>query len=326
MSTYIDNHNKQEHLDRAYRKYEPQYNAAFASDPSPAHRKYDAMAPLDDPQWKRLEAYRGNDKDAYHAHRDHPGDPLAVPTAKEAAMWEANQADHWRVEREPGYADHAMSHNKWLAMSPEQRHSDRAAAFFDHVEAQHGAGYDQYATKAGNNAVTKDAYLNNMAVVEYEKMAARSQQQQQAPKQEAAQQSAPKQATPQQEAKPTRLNSAAFQEAPNQEQAAPAAEQQAEVAQESKKSRMSLADFQGSTSEYVAQRRPEIVAKSDDEIKQTKQEAAAEHRKLELGEVQDQAAKVDGYNRVQSSLDEVRTARRQASLAEAQDRNRGQDR
>lgn len=302
MSTYIDNHNKQEHLDRAYRKYEPQYNAAFASDPSPAHRKYDAMAPLDDPQWKRLEAYRGNDKDAYHAHRDHPGDPLAVPTAKEAAMWEANQADHWRVEREPGYADHAMSHNKWLAMSPEQRHSDRAAAFFDHVEAQHGAGYDQYAAKAGNNAVAKDAYLNNMAVVEYEKMAARSQQQQQAPKQEATQQPAPK-----------------------QEQAAPAAEQQAEVAQESK-SRVSLADFQGSTSEYVAQRRPEIVAKSDDEIKQTKQEAADEHRKLERGEVQDQAAKVDGYNRVQSGLDEVRTARRQASLAEAQDRNRGQDR
>ena len=51
-------------------------------------------------------------------------------------------------------------------------------------------------------------------------------------------------------------------------------------------------------------------------------------QRVRLGRAQgaDQAAKVDGYNRVQSSLDEVRTARRQASLAEAQDRNRGQDR
>lgn len=182
MSALTDYEKNELSLGRRYRQYEGAYNAAFAADPNPEQRKYNELAPKDDIQWKRLEVYRGNDKNAYHAHLSNPADPLARPTDKEQAMWQANQKDQWRVEREPGFSAHPQSNNKWLPMSPEQRGSEKATAFFEQVEAKHGADYNAYAAKAGSQAVAKDDYMRTMAVVDFEAMTGRAQQQHSMPK------------------------------------------------------------------------------------------------------------------------------------------------
>lgn len=161
-----------EQLGRKYRQYEPQYNAAFAADPSAGSRRFNETAPSEDIQWKRLEVFRGNDKDAYHAHQSNPHDPLAQPTAKEQKLWSENQADRWSIDREPGFSQHPLSHNKWVDLSPAHRRAEpeKVHAFYDHVEAKHGPSYQAYADKAGNHAVYRDDYLRTMAVVEAESM------------------------------------------------------------------------------------------------------------------------------------------------------------
>ena len=116
-----NNHENDLSLGRRYKKYEGAYNLAFAADPDTPFRRFDEMAPQDDQQWKRLEVFRGNDREAYHAHKSNPNDALVRPTEKEQRMWEANQADMWRIDREPSYGQHAMTHNKWFDLSLEQR-------------------------------------------------------------------------------------------------------------------------------------------------------------------------------------------------------------
>lgn len=307
MSTFSNAHDQQEHLDRTYRKYAPQYDAAFSADPNPQSRKFDAMASIDDIQWKRLEVYRGNDKEAYQAHLSNSADPLAKPTVKEAAAWKANQADQWRIDREPAFGQHEATNNKWLGLTPEQRNSEKGQAFLAHVDNKHGAGYEAYAAKAGNHAVDRSDYLRTMAVVEAEGMSALAQQQKQV------------QAPAQQPATTTnsQVSPAAFQE-----QAPQAPASQKIPAQEPRKSRLSLAEFQGTAGEYIAQREAVIVKQSDSELEQTKTNAVQQHEAQGLGKLEEQHEKVESYNRVQASLAAARAARRQESLAEAQNRNR----
>ena len=285
MSALADYEKNELSLGRRYRQYEGAYNAAFAADPNPEQRKYNELAPKDDIQWKRLEVYRGNDKNAYHAHQSNPADPLARPTEKERAMWQANQKDQWRVEREPGFSAHPQSNNKWLPMSPEQRGSEKATAFFEQVEAKHSAGYEAYAAKAGSQAVAKDDYLRTMAVVDFEAMTGRAQLRQQAP----AEQSRP--ASTEQQSAPTR-------------------------------SRLNLNEFNGSSKEFVDQRQAVVASMKDAELPLAKKQVEAEHVKKGLGTLQEGGQKVDSYNRLQSSLAQAREARRQATLEQTQSRDR----
>ena len=297
MSALTDYEKNELSLGRRYRQYEHAYNAAFAADPNPQSRQFNETAPKDDVQWKRLETFRGNDKQAYHAHQSNPGDPLAKPTDKEQSAWQANQANHWRVEREPAFGQHEATNNKWLSLTPEARNSDKGQAFLAHVDQKHAASYDAYAAKTGNNAVDRSDYLRTMAVVEVEGMRA-AQQQQQAPQQQAPEQIV---ASP-----------------------APSAASQAPASQEPKKSRLSLVEFQGTASEYIAQREAVISKQSDSELVQTKEQAKQQHEAQGLGKLEEQHEKVESYNRVQSALQAARAARRQESLAEAQSRNRSQ--
>jgi len=290
MSAFTDYEKSELSLGRRYRQYEGAYNAAFAADPNPNQRKYNELAPKDDIQWKRLEVYRGNDKNAYHAHLSNQSDTLARPTEKEQAMWLANQKDQWRVEREPGFSAHPQSNNKWLPMSPEQRGSEKATAFFEQVEAKHGAGYNAYAAKAGSQAVPKDDYLRTMAVVDFESISSRSQQQ------KSSQQA------------PAGLSTAA---PINQSQTAPV-----------RTSRISLSDFNKPLDEQISQRQADIAKMSKGELEKSKAAIAVEHEARGLGKLEDQHAKVESFNRVQSTLAQVREERRQENLAQAQTRNR----
>lgn len=289
MSALTDYEKNELSLGRRYRQYEGAYNAAFAADPNPEQRKYNELAPKDDIQWKRLEVYRGNDKNAYHAHLSNPADPLARPTEKEQAMWQANQKDQWRVEREPGFSAHPQSNNKWLPMSPEQRGSEKATAFFEQVEAKHGAGYNAYAAKAGSQAVAKDDYMRTMAVVDFEAMTGRAQQQQKVRQQVPAKQA-------------QRVNPASQ-----------ATTQQGAAQSSMPKSRLSLESFQGPTSEYVEQRGAEIAKATGSERAQIKQQAEAK-----VGDVQARLKDADSYVRVQSSLAQLREARALDSQSQGQ--------
>lgn len=294
MSAYSDKHDQQEHLERTYRKYAPQYNAAFAADPNPQSRAFDASAPVGDIQWKRMEAYRGNDKDAYQAHLSNPSDPLAKPTEKEAAAWKANQADHWRVEREPAFGQHEATNNKWLSMTPQARNSEQGQNFLAHVDAKHAAGYQAYAAKAGNNAVDRSDYLRTMAVVEVEGMRA-TQTQQKAPQQQAPAQ------TP-------------VQHAPAQQAAQQAS---AEISQP--KTRLSLANFQGPTSQYVELRGAEIAKATTSELALIKQQAEAK-----VVDVQTQVKDAESYTRLQNNLADLRASRTREGMSQGQNRSREQ--
>lgn len=309
MSEYSDKHDQQEHLERTYRKYAPQYNAAFAADPNAQTRTFDPMAPVGDIQWKRLEAYRGNDKTAYQAYRGNPSDPLAMPTEKEAAAWKANQADMWRVEREPAFDKHEATNNKWLSMTPQARNSEQGQNFLAHVDQKHGAGYQAYAAKAGSNAVDRSDYLRTMAVLEVEGMRSQAQQQQRAPQAPAK----------------TQANPGAFQQATLAQASAQQAPQQATAqqapAENAPKTRLSLANFQGPTSEYVEQRGAEIAKASGSERTQIKQQAQAK-----VGDVQAQVKDAEGYTRLQNNLAELREARARETQSQGQSRSRGQSR
>lgn len=309
MSTYSDKHDQQEHLERTYRKYAPQYNAAFAADPNPQSRTFDAMAPVGNIQWKRMEAYRGNDKDAYHAHLSNPSDPLAKPTEKEAAAWKANQADHWRVEREPAFGQHEATNNKWLSMTPQARNSEQGQNFLAHVDAKHAAGYQAYAAKAGNNAVDRSDYLRTMAVVEVEGMRA-TQNQQKAPQQQAPAQT---------QANPAAFQQAAPTQAPVQHAPAQQAPQQASAEIAQPKTRLSLANFQGPTSQYVELRGAEIAKATTSERAQIKQQAEAK-----VGDVQAQVKDAESYTRLQNNLADLRASRTREGLSQGQNRSREQ--
>ena len=321
MSALTDYEKNELSLGRRYRQYEGAYNAAFAADPNPNQRKYNELAPKDDIQWKRLEVYRGNDKNAYHAHLSNPADPLARPTDKEQAMWQANQKDQWRVEREPGFSAHPQSNNKWLPMSPEQRGSEKATAFFEQVEAKHGPGYAAYAAKAGSQAVAKDDYLRTMAVLEVEGMRSQAQQQQRAPQAPAQtqanpaafQQATPAQASAQQAPQQATAQQATPAQASAQQAPQQATAQQAPAQNAQPKTRLSLANFQGPTSEYVEQRGAEIAKATGSERAQIKQQAEAK-----VGDVQARLKDADSYVRVQSSLAQLREARALDSQSQAQ--------
>lgn len=297
MSALTDYEKNELSLGRRYRQYEHAYNAAFAADPNPQSRQFNETAPKDDVQWKRLETFRGNDKQAYHAHQSNPGDPLAKPTEKEQSAWQANQADHWRVEREPAFGQHDATNNKWLALTPEARNSDKGQAFLAHVDQKHGASYNAYAAKSGNNAVDRNDYLRTMAVVEVEGMRAAQQQQSQAPAQQSS--------------------------APTQASQSPAPAQPSED-QAPKKSRLNFADFSRPANQQIDDRAADISKMSDKELEQTKAQAKQQHEAQGLGKLEGQHEKVESYNRVQSALQAARAARRQESLAEAQSRNRSQ--
>ncbi|WP_140722385.1 hypothetical protein [Pseudomonas sp. Hp2] len=292
-------HEKQLAFAQRYRKYEGAYNAAFAADPNPERRKFDELAPKDDIQWKRLKAYRGNDRDAYRAYMSDQDNPRNQPTETEWALWQANQKDHWRIEREPSFSAHPQSNNKWLPMSPEQRSTEKATKFFEQVEAEYGAGYDAYAAKAGSQAVAKDDYLRTMAVVDFEARAGRAQQQQQV-----------RQQTPAEQA--PRVNTGAQQEATPQQGAAQATQP---------KSRLSLTNFQGPTSEYVEQRGAEISKTSGTERAQIKQQA-----ETKVGDVQAHLKDADSYVRLQNSLAQLREARALDSQSQAQSQSQTRNR
>ena len=296
MSALTDYEKNELSLGRRYRQYEHAYNAAFSADPNPPSRQFNETADKDDIQWKRLETFRGNDKNAYHAHQSNPGDPLAKPTEKEAAAWQANQADHWRIEREPAFGQNDATNNKWLGLTPEARNSEKGQAFLSHVEQKHGAAYDAYAAKTGNNAVDRSDYLRTMSVVEAESMSARAQSQQQAPQQQTA-----------------GKTQSAQEGAPVQT-----------PAPEVKKSRLNLADFSRPVDQQVDECAASMAKLSDKELDQTMQEVPKQHEAKGLGNFQEASANVESYNRVQSALQEARAARRQESLAEAQSRNRSQ--
>lgn len=170
-----NNHENDLSPSRRYRKYEHLYNAAFAADPNPETRKFQELAPEDSAQWTRLEVYRGNDKDAYDAHRSNPNDALVRPTAKEEAMWKANADDLWRINREPPFGKHENTNSKWLDMTPQQRLSDKGQEFLSKVEQKYAPSYDQWAARAGSNKVDQKSYIEGLTAVAQEHvMASRS--------------------------------------------------------------------------------------------------------------------------------------------------------
>ena len=257
------NHENDLSLGRRYKKYEGAYNLAFAADPNPQLRRFDEMAPKDDPQWKRLEVFRGNDREAFHAHKSNPNDALVRPTDKEQAMWDANQQDMWRIDREPAFDQHPMTNNKWFDMSLEQRRSESSQNYFNGVEQRHGDGYDTWAEKAGNSVVAKDDYLQTMASLDIEKaQAARAQKQ--APQVETAQ----------------------------QETQAPASEQQAAP----KRTRLSLAEFQGSTGQYIEQRSRDLALLPDEGLRQVNDQTKADYKARGLGRIEDAGPRIQAIN------------------------------
>lgn len=278
----ITQHLDSEALGRRYKKYEAAYNAQFAADPDPANRKFQEYD-MPKIQQERLEIFRGNDRDARAAHLSNPADPLTKPTPKEAKMWEINQKDHWQIDRAPTeYVDHPHSKNKWLP--PMTGDKDQTNAYFENVEAKHGAGYDAYAAKAGSNAVSRDQYLSTMAVVEFEGMKRGAQQtQQQAP----------------------------AQQSPVQEQPEPA-----------KRSRLSVANFQGTPEAYIDERVKAMESKSDGELEQVKATAQAEHAAMGRGPIEQEAPKVAAWNDYKAREAHAEEARAQEVLVDTQTQRR----
>ena len=257
------NHENDLSLGRRYKKYEGAYNLAFAADPNPQLRRFDEMAPKDDPQWKRLEVFRGNDREAFHAHKSNPNDALVRPTDKEQAMWDANQQDKWRIDREPAFDQHPMTNNKWFDMSLEQRRSDASQNYFNGVEQRHGDGYDAWAAKAGNSVVAKDDYLQTMASLDIEKaQVARAQKK--APQVETVQ----------------------------QETLAPATEQQVAP----KRTRLSLAEFQGPTGQYIEQRSRDLASLPDEGLRQVNDQTKADYQARGLGRIEDAGPRIQAIN------------------------------
>lgn len=257
------NHENDLSLGRRYKKYEGAYNLAFAADPNPQLRRFDEMAPKDDPQWKRLEVFRGNDREAFHAHKSNPNDALVRPTDKERAMWDANQQDKWRIDREPAFDQHPMTNNKWFDMSLEQRRSELSQNYFNGVEQRHGDGYDAWTVKAGNSVVAKDDYLQTMASLDIEKaQVARAQKQ--APQVETAQQETEVQAT--------------------EQQAAP------------KRTRLSLAEFQGTTGQYIEQRSRDLASLPDEGLRQVNDQTKADYQARGLGRIEDAGPRIQTIN------------------------------
>lgn len=257
------NHENDLSLGRRYKKYEGSYNLAFAADPNPQLRHFDEMAPKDDPQWKRLEVFRGNDREAFHAHKSNPNDALVRPTDKERAMWDANQQDKWRIDREPAFDQHPMTNNKWFDVSLEQRRSESSQNYFNGVEQRHGDGYDAWAAKAGRSVVAKDDYLQTMASLDIEKaQVARAQKQ--APQVETAQQETEVQATEQLAA--------------------------------TKRTRLSLAEFQGTTGQFIEQRSRDLASLPNEGLRQINDQTKADYQARGLGRIEDAGPRIQAIN------------------------------
>ncbi len=257
------NHENDLSMGRRYKKYEGAYNLAFAADPNPQLRHFDEMAPKDDPQWKRLEVFRGNDREAFHAHKSNPNDALVRPTDKEQAMWDANQQDMWRIDREPAFDQHPMTNNKWFDMSLEQRRSESSQNYFNSVEQRHGDGYDAWAAKAGSSVVAKDHYLQTMASLDIEKaQAARAQKQ--APQVEPVQHETEVQAT--------------------EQQTAP------------KRTRLSLTEFQGPTSQFIEQRSRDLATLPDEGLRQVNDQTRASYQARGKGRIEEAGPMIQAIN------------------------------
>lgn len=301
-----NNHENDLSLGRRYKKYEGAYNLAFAADPDTHLRRFDEMAPEDDQQWKRLEVFRGNDREAYHAHKSNPNDALVRPTEKEQRMWEANQADMWRIDREPSFGQHAMTNNKWFDLSLEQRRAENTQKFFHAAEQRYGGDYEAWAAKAGNNVVAKEDYLQTLAGLEIEQRQAAQQQKmkeaqaqaqsaQQAP---STQQEAPAQPTPQASPEPVQV------------QAAPA--------EAPRRTRLSLANF-ATPEDGIAQLHKEMSPLPEAQVKQRMEQAEADHQTMGKGKTEEVAPRVEALNAYHAQVQEAQQQeRRQRQEAPAQ--------
>lgn len=299
------NHENDLSLGRRYKKYEGAYNLAFAADPDIHLRRFDEMAPKDDLQWKRLEVFRGNDREAYHAHKSNPNDALVRPTEKEQGMWEANQNDMWRIDREPSYGQHAMTNNKWFDLSLEQRRADNTQKFFHAAEQRYGGDYETWAAKAGSNVVAKEDYLQTRVGLEIEQR-------------QAAQQQKLKEA--QVQAQPAQQAPAAHQAAPAQStpQASPDAQEQAAPAEAPRRTRLSLLNF-ATPEDGIAQLHKEMSQLPAEQVKQWSEQAEGEHQAMGKGRTEDAAPRVEALNAYHAQVQEAQQQeRRQRQEAPAQ--------
>lgn len=292
------NHENDLSLGRRYKKYEGAYNLAFAADPDIHLRRFDEMAPKDDLQWKRLEVFRGNDREAYHAHKSNPNDALVRPTEKEQRMWEANQNDMWRIDREPSYGQHAMTNNKWFDLSLEQRRADNTQKFFHAAEQRYGGDYETWAAKAGTNVVAKEDYLQTRAALEIEQR-------------QAAQQQKLKEAQAQVQAQPPQEAPAAHQAAPAQStpQASPDAQEQAAPAEVPRRTRLSLMNF-ATPEDGIAQLHKEMSQLPAEQVKQRAEQAEGEHQAMGKGRTEEAATRVVALNAYHAQVQEVQQQER----------------
>lgn len=297
-----NNHENDLSLGRRYKKYEGAYNLAFAADPDTHLRRFDEMAPQDDQQWKRLEVFRGNDREAYHAHKSNPNDALVRPTEKEQRMWEANQADMWRIDREPSFGQHAMTNNKWFDLSLEQRRGENTQRFFHAAEQRYGGDYEAWAAKAGNNVVAKEDYLQTRAGLEIEQ---RQAAQQQKMKEAQAQAQSAQQAPSTQQEAPARPTP----------QAEPEAQGQTAPAEAPRRTRLSLANF-ATPEDGIAHLHKEMSALPAEQVKQRFEQAEADHQAMGKGRSEDAAPRVEALNayhaQVQEALQQERRQRQEA--------------
>lgn len=300
-----NNHENDLSLGRRYKKYEGAYNLAFAADPDTQLRRFDEMAPEDDQQWKRLEVFRGNDREAYHAHKSNPNDALVRPTEKEQRMWEANQADMWRIDREPSYGQHAMTNNKWFDLSLEQRRGENTQKFFHAAEQRYGGDYEAWAAKAGNNVVAKEDYLQTRAGLEIEQ---RQAAQQQKMKEAQAQAQSAQQAPSTQQEAPARPTP----------QASPEAQGQTVPAEAPRRTRLSLANF-ATPEDGIAHLHKEMSALPAEQVKQRFEQAEADHQAMGKGRSEDAAPRVEALNAYHAQVQEgLQQERRQRQEAPAQ--------
>lgn len=291
-----NNHENDLSLGRRYKKYEGAYNLAFAADPDTHLRRFDEMAPKDDLQWKRLEVFRGNDREAYHAHKSNPNDALVRPTEKEQRMWEANQNDMWRIDRERSYGQHAMTNNKWFDLSLEQRRADNTQKFFHAAEQRYGGDYETWAAKAGTNVVAKEDYLQTRAALEIEQR-------------QAAQQQKLKEA--QVQAQPAQEAPAAHQATPAQStpQASPDAQEQAAPAEAPRRTRLSLMNF-ATPEDGIAQLHKEMSQLPAEQVKQRAEQAEGEHQAMGKGRTEEAATRVAALNAYHAQVQEVQQQER----------------
>ncbi|WP_434031576.1 hypothetical protein [[Pseudomonas] boreopolis] len=292
------NHENDLSLGRRYKKYEGAYNLAFAADPDIHLRRFDEMAPKDDLQWKRLEVFRGNDREAYHAHKSNPNDALVRPTEKEQRMWEANQNDMWRIDREPSYGQHGMTNNKWFDLSLEQRRADNTQKFFHAAEQRYGGDYEAWAAKAGTKVVAKEDYLQTRAALEIEQR-------------QAAQQQKLKEAQVQVQAQPAQQAPAAHQAAPAQStpQASPDAQEQAAPAEAPRRTRLSLMNF-ATPEDGIAQLHEEMSQLPAEQVKQRAEQAEGEHQAMGKGRTEEAATRVAALNAYHAQVQEVQQQER----------------